>query len=91
MERGARSLDDAELKAFIAESATHDMVVMVGLARKSAEGLFNTELVIHRGKFVERGLIPCTPVRVSASMPAANSTKASFDYTVIKEFASGKP
>ena len=52
VERGARSLDDKELKAFIAESAAHDMVVMVGLARKSAEGLFNTELVIHRGRLL---------------------------------------
>jgi predicted amidohydrolase len=49
VQRGARSLDDPEVKQFIAESAAHDMVVLVGLARKSGDGLSNTELVIHRG------------------------------------------
>lgn len=52
VQRGARSLDDAELSKFIAESAAHDMVVMVGMARKAADGLYNTELVIHRGKLL---------------------------------------
>ncbi len=52
VEKGARSLDDPELAAFIAESARHDMVVLVGLARRAPEGLFNTELVIHRGKLL---------------------------------------
>ena len=52
VQRGARPLDDPELKQFIAESAAHDMVVMVGLARKAADGLYNTELVIHRGRLL---------------------------------------
>jgi len=52
VQRGARSLDDPEVKQFIAESAAHDMVVLVGLARKSGDGLSNTELVIHRGKLL---------------------------------------
>ena len=36
VERGARPLDDPELRSFIAESATHDIVVVIGLARKAA-------------------------------------------------------
>ena len=54
VQRGARPLDDPELASFIAESANHEMVVMVGLARKGADGLYNTELVIHRGKLLGR-------------------------------------
>ncbi|MHB8953203.1 MAG: carbon-nitrogen hydrolase family protein [Pirellulaceae bacterium] len=49
VERGARALNDPDLKQFIAESAAHDMVVLVGLARRAGDGLYNTELVIHRG------------------------------------------
>jgi predicted amidohydrolase len=52
VERGARSVSDPELERFIAESAAHDMVVLVGLARKSGSSLYNTELVIHRGKLL---------------------------------------
>ena len=52
VQRGARPLDDPELQQFIAESAAHDMVVMVGLARRAADGLYNTELVIHRGRLL---------------------------------------
>ncbi len=50
--RGARSLDDPELAKFIAESSAHEMVVLVGLARKVGDALYNTELVIHRGKLL---------------------------------------
>src|SRR5271166_3548998 len=50
--RSARPLDDPELAKFIAESANHEMVVMVGLARRGADGMYNTELVIHRGKLL---------------------------------------
>ncbi len=52
VKRGARSLDDPELTKFIAESSAHDMVVLVGLARKAGDALYNTELVIHRGKLL---------------------------------------
>ncbi len=52
VERGARSLDDPDLQKFIAESAAHDTVVLVGLARKAGDRLYNTELVIHRGKLL---------------------------------------
>lgn len=52
VQRGARSLDDPDLKQFIAESAAHDTVVLAGLARKAADGLYNSELVIHRGQLI---------------------------------------
>jgi predicted amidohydrolase len=50
--RGARQLDDPELMAFIKESASHDLVVIVGLARRASDGLYNTVLVIHRGRLL---------------------------------------
>jgi len=49
VQRGARPLDDPALQAFIAESAAHDMVVLVGLARVAGTQLFNSVLVIQRG------------------------------------------
>jgi len=52
VQRGARSLDDPALKQFIGESAAHDMVVLAGLARKGTDGLYNTALVIHRGRLL---------------------------------------
>lgn len=52
VQRGARAFDDPELKRFIAESAAHDLVVLVGLARQAPDGLYNTELVIHRGRLL---------------------------------------
>ena len=52
VERGARSLTDPELARFIAETAAHDMVVLVGLARRASDGIYNTELVIHHGKLL---------------------------------------
>jgi predicted amidohydrolase len=50
--KGARRIDDPELAAFIAESASHGMVVLVGLARITDEGLYNTVLVISGGKLL---------------------------------------
>jgi predicted amidohydrolase len=52
VERGARGLDDPDLARFIAESADHDVVVLVGLARRAADGLYNTQLVIHQGQLL---------------------------------------
>lgn len=52
VERGARPLDDRELQAFIAESAAHDMVILVGLARRAEHRLFNTVLVLQSGKLL---------------------------------------
>lgn len=52
VQRGARALDDPELAAFIAETAAHDLVVIAGLARRAGHQLFNSALVIHRGRLV---------------------------------------
>lgn len=52
VQRGARALEDPELQRFIAESSAHEMVVVVGLARRRDAALYNTALVIHRGKLL---------------------------------------
>lgn len=52
MEKGARGMDDPDVQAFIAESATHGMAVLAGLARRTPEGIYNSVLVIHRGKLL---------------------------------------
>jgi len=52
MNRGARRIDDPQLQAFIAESAAHKMVVIVGIARVAEEGTYNTALVIHKGQLL---------------------------------------
>ena len=52
MRQGARRIDDPQVQAFIAESAAHNMVIIVGLARITDEGIYNTALVIHRGKLL---------------------------------------
>ena len=52
MEQGARPLNDPELQTFIDESKSHDVVVMIGMARKTSEGIYNSILVIHRGKLL---------------------------------------
>jgi predicted amidohydrolase len=49
---GARRLDDPEVRAFVDESKDHDMVVLVGLARLADDGLYNSILVIHRGRLL---------------------------------------
>jgi len=55
VQRGARGLDDSELQGFIRESNGHDLVVLAGLARRSGTSLFNTVLVIHRGRLLAQG------------------------------------
>ncbi|MBN2287808.1 MAG: carbon-nitrogen hydrolase family protein [Candidatus Glassbacteria bacterium] len=52
MRAGARRVDDPQLAKFIAETAGHEMVVLVGLARLTDEGIYNSVLVIHRGKLL---------------------------------------
>jgi predicted amidohydrolase len=52
MRQGARRIDDPELQAFIAESASHKMVVIVGVARIAGDGIYNTALVIHQGRLL---------------------------------------
>ncbi|MBM3495403.1 MAG: carbon-nitrogen hydrolase family protein, partial [Armatimonadetes bacterium] len=52
IQAGARSLDDPELRDFIAETASHDMVVLIGTARLADDGLYNSQLVLHRGELL---------------------------------------
>jgi (R)-amidase len=52
VKQGARKLDDPELKAFIEETVTNKIVVLVGLARLTDEGIYNAVLVIHQGKLL---------------------------------------
>lgn len=52
VEQGARALDDPELQKFIAESATHDLVILVGMARRAGSDVYNTELVIQQGRLL---------------------------------------
>jgi len=52
MRQGARRMDDPELRAFIGESAAHSMVVLVGLARVTDLGIYNSELVIQGGEIM---------------------------------------
>ncbi|MFO0890513.1 MAG: carbon-nitrogen hydrolase family protein [Isosphaeraceae bacterium] len=52
VQHGARPLDDPQLTQFVAESAKHDLVILVGMARKARDGLYNTVLVIHHGKLM---------------------------------------
>ncbi len=50
VEKGARGVDDPELRRFIAESAGHTMTILVGMARRTGQGIRNTVLVIENGK-----------------------------------------
>jgi predicted amidohydrolase len=52
IQQGARALDDPELSRFIEDSADHEMVVLVGLARRGGKELYNTQLVIQHGKLL---------------------------------------
>ncbi len=52
LKQGARRLDDPELKAFIAETAAHELVVLVGMTRIEKEGMYNSVLVIQHGRLL---------------------------------------
>ncbi len=54
VERAARPYDDPDLRAFVAESSAHNMVVIVGLAHvaKRGEPLYDNALVIYHGKML---------------------------------------
>ena len=78
LKQGARRLDDAELRAFIDETAAHELVVLVGMTRIEKEGMYNSVLVIEHGRLLgiydkvmllegerrEYGILPgkCVPV-----------------------------
>jgi len=50
--RGAVKLDDPRLINFIKSSAGYDMVVLVGTAEKTENLIYNTQLVIYKGKLL---------------------------------------
>jgi predicted amidohydrolase len=52
LKQGARRTDDPELKTFIAETAAHDLVVLAGMTRIEKEGMYNSVLVIQKGKIL---------------------------------------
>ena len=47
--RGARAIDAPALQQFIADTADQPLVVLIGMARRQGERLFNSQLVIHQG------------------------------------------
>ena len=52
LKQGARSLDDPELGAFIADSSSHDMVIVAGFTRIEPEGMYNSAMIIQQGKLL---------------------------------------
>ncbi|MBX7168282.1 MAG: carbon-nitrogen hydrolase family protein [Pirellulales bacterium] len=52
VEQGTRSLDDPEITSLIADTRSHEMVVLVGLARRDGERLYNSVLVMQQGKLL---------------------------------------
>lgn len=50
VKKGARTVDDPELQKFIAESAEHAMTILMGMARRTDQGIWNTVVVIENGK-----------------------------------------
>lgn len=49
---GARALEDPELQGFIRDTAGHDMVLVIGIARRQARQIFDSALVIHQGRML---------------------------------------
>ena len=52
IQSGARSLDSPELQAFLRATAAHDIVLLIGMARLAHDGLYNSQLVMHRGELI---------------------------------------
>jgi predicted amidohydrolase len=52
MRKGARRMADPVLQDFISESSSHSMVILVGLARITDDGIYNSVAVIHRGEVI---------------------------------------
>jgi len=50
--QSSTTLDNPRLETFIAESASHDTVILVGMSERAGEKIYNTQLVIHRGKLL---------------------------------------
>lgn len=52
VQHGARALEDPELQEFIRETADHDMVLLVGMARREESRLYDSVLVIQSGRLL---------------------------------------
>ena len=50
--RGAVKLDDPRLTKLIKSTANYDMVVLVGVAEKTEETMYNTQLVMYKGELL---------------------------------------
>jgi len=50
--QGARPIDDPELKSFIEESASHEMVIVAGFTRAEEEGMYNSAMIIQHGRLL---------------------------------------
>jgi len=52
VQRGARPVTDPEIQAFVAESAGHEMVILVGRVQRVGEAVYNSILVIQHGQLL---------------------------------------
>lgn len=52
VEQGAVTLDDKRIAQLIKSTAAHEMVVLVGAALKTEEGIYNSMLVMYKGELL---------------------------------------
>ena len=50
--RGAIYLDDPRLTDFIKSTTDYDMVILVGIAEKTSNEMYNTQLIIYKGELL---------------------------------------
>src|SRR3954466_16229698 len=48
----ALALEDRRLLGLVAATERHDLVLLVGVNERQGEAVYNTELVIHRGRLL---------------------------------------
>jgi predicted amidohydrolase len=67
------TLDDPRLVTFIAESAAHDTVILVGMSERAGDKIYNTQLVIYGGKLLGKySKIMLTPYDAVAFTPGTS-------------------
>jgi len=54
VESAAMRLDDPRLVKLVAEAGQYDMVFLVGMSERADDGIFNTELISHKGAVIGR-------------------------------------
>lgn len=52
IEESAVCIDDPRIQEFIKESSEHDTVILVGMSEKKEDGIYNSQLVIHKGELL---------------------------------------